>query len=86
MEKLKAFQRPTNVKNVECTRVNPEIWSSLKSNTRSQDITLLKGIIPVVGVINSLMSRPAATQGIPDFKSEITKLLDAVAIIGHANQ
>ena len=47
---------------------------------------LLKGIIPVVGVINSLMSRPAATQGIPDFKSEITKLLDAVAIIGHANQ
>ncbi|XP_033635420.1 uncharacterized protein LOC117296548 [Asterias rubens] len=93
VEKLKAIQRPTNVKNLECKRVNPEIWSSLKPKTRSQDIkfqkvqqALLKGIIPVVGVINSLMSSPAATQGIPDFKSEITKLLDAVAIIGHANQ
>ncbi|XP_071797702.1 uncharacterized protein [Asterias amurensis] len=97
VEKLKTIQRPTNVKNLECTRVNPEIWSSLKPKTRSQDIkfqkvqqALLKGIIPVVGVINSLMSRPAATdpptQVNPDFKVEITKLLDAVAIIGHANQ
>ncbi|XP_071794416.1 uncharacterized protein [Asterias amurensis] len=97
VEKLQTIQRPTNVKNLECTRVNPEIWSSLKPKTRSQDIkfqkvqqALLKGIIPVVGVINSLMSRPAATdpptQVNPDFKVEITKLLDAVAIIGHANQ
>ena len=51
---------------------------------------LLRGIIPVVGVINSRMSRPAATdpptQVKQDFKGEITKLLDAVAIIEHANQ
>ena len=51
---------------------------------------ILKGIVPVIGVINSLMSRPTATepstQGNIDFKVDITQLLDAVAIIGYANQ
>ncbi|XP_038051565.1 uncharacterized protein LOC119724536 isoform X2 [Patiria miniata] len=94
-EKLKALQRPTNVKNLECTRVNPEVWSSLKPKTRSQDIklqkvqqALMKGVVPIVGVINSLMTRlngsAAGTDNL-DVKGEITKLLDAIAVIGHAN-
>ena len=94
-EKLKSLQRPMNIKNLECTRVNPEVWGSLKPKTRSQDIklqsvqqALLKGVVPIVSVIDSLMTRlstSASGLGNQEFKGEITKLLDAVAVMGHAN-
>ena len=53
-EKHEKFNRPENCENLINTRVNPEIWSKIRLNTRSQDLkmqkletSLLKSMIPV---------------------------------------
>ncbi|XP_071801835.1 uncharacterized protein [Asterias amurensis] len=86
-EKLNSFKRPCNIPELDCTRVNPEIWNSLQSKTRSMDIKLqkveqaaLKGMVPIVTCIEALMS----TNKSLDHKVLVTNLLDALAIIGHA--
>lgn len=33
-EKLNSFKRPDNVPELDCTRVNPEIWNSLQSKNQ----------------------------------------------------
>ena len=65
-QKLNSFKRPSNVPDLQGTKVNPEIWKSLRPKTRSMDIKLqrvehatLKGMVPVVTCINSLMSSSA---------------------------
>ena len=85
--KLKDYKRPANIPQMECTRVNPEIWASLKSKTRSLDIkfqkvqqAIMKATVPIVACIESQMKANNA-----DAQACITRLLDAVAIIGHAN-
>ena len=84
--KLNSFQRPANIPDLDGTKVNPEIWNSLQSKTRSMDIKLqkvehaaLKGIVPIVLSIEALMSIEST-----DKKALVTNLLDAVAIIGYA--
>ena len=92
-EKLKRFQRPHNVEALGCTRVNPEVWNTLQAKTRSTDIkiqkvqqAILTGVVPTVRTVESLMGMVSATPGQPaDIKAEITKLLDAVSILGQAN-
>ena len=92
-EKLKSFERPSNVEALSGTRVNPEVWNTLQPRTRSMDIKLQKaqqamltGLVPIIHTIESLMGAANASAGKPvDYKADITRLLDAVSIIGHAN-
>ncbi|XP_038073153.1 uncharacterized protein LOC119741467 [Patiria miniata] len=84
-EKLNSFKRPSNIPEMDVTRVNPEIWNSLQSKTRSMDIKLqkvehaaLKGMVPIVSCIETLMSNKSV-----DHKTLVTNLLDSMAIIGH---
>ena len=85
-EKLNSFKRPSNIDKLEQTRVNPEIWCTLQSKTRSTDIrfqkveqALLKSIVPIVQCMQSLMGNATENQ-----KALMTKLCDSVAIIGYA--
>ena len=36
-EKYDKYNRPENCENLMGTKVNPEIWSKLKSNTKTKD-------------------------------------------------
>ena len=84
--KLKGLKRPANIEELQPTLVNPEVWNSLQSKTRSLDIrfqrvegALMKSIVPIVSCISSLMNGKEC-----DTKELITKLLDSVAIIGYS--
>ena len=53
-EKNEKYNRPENCENLINTRVNPEIWSKIRSNTRSRDLkmqkletSLLNSMIPI---------------------------------------
>ena len=87
IEKLNSFKRPLNIAELEPTRVNPEIWSSLQSKTRSLDIkiqkveqAMLKSMVPIISCVELLLKNDKCDQ-----KTLITKLLDSVAIISHSN-
>ncbi|XP_038072973.1 uncharacterized protein LOC119741294 [Patiria miniata] len=95
-EKLKSLERPSNVEALGVTRVNPEVWNTLKPKTRSLDIkmqkaqqSLLAGVVPIVRAIESLMATanaPSASDKLDNARVEINRLLDAVSMIGHANR
>ena len=61
-EKHEKYNRPENCENLINTRVNPEIWSKIRSNTRSRDLkmqkletSLLKSMIPIVKMSDKLL-------------------------------
>ena len=61
-EKHEKYNRPENCENLINTRVNPEIWSKVRSNTRSRDLkiqkletSLLKSMIPIVKMSDKLL-------------------------------
>ena len=54
-EKYDKYNRPENCENLTGTKVNPEIWSKINSNTRSKDLkvqkletSLIKSMLPIV--------------------------------------
>ena len=64
-EKLTQSTRPKNCDNTTGIKVNAEIWPKLQPSTRSYHIkmqrvqnTLLKATIPIVKVVNQLMTNP----------------------------
>ena len=68
-EKLNSFKRPSNIQELEHTRVNPEIWSTLQSKTRSFDIkmqrveqAMLKSVVPIVQCMQSIMAMQGRTK------------------------
>ena len=61
-EKHEKYNRPENCENLINTRVNPEIWTKVRSNTRSRDLkmqkletSLLKSMIPIVKMSDKLL-------------------------------
>ena len=59
-EKHEKYNRPENCENLINTRVNPEIWTKVRPNTRSRDLkmlkletSLLKSMIPIVKMSES---------------------------------
>ena len=88
-EKLTQSTRPKNCDNITGINVNAEIWPKLQPSTRSYDIkmqrvqnTLLKATIPIVKVVNQLMTNP---DDIDNSKGIIKNLMDSVALLGHTN-
>ena len=87
-EKLNKSTRPKNCGNITGVKVNAEIWP-LQPSTRSYDIkmqrvqnTLLKATIPIVKVVNQLMTNPNGTD---NDKAIIKHLIDSVGLLGHTN-
>ncbi|XP_028517175.1 uncharacterized protein LOC114575812 [Exaiptasia diaphana] len=87
------YNRPENCDCLETTKVNHLIWDKLKSETRSADIklqrvqtNLVKGVIPIVSLIQELVN---ARDKIPSDVLEVEEILkkgtDAIALIGAAN-
>ena len=78
-EKHEKYNRPENCENLINTRVNPEIWSKVRSNTRSRDLkmqkletSLLKSMIPIVKMSDKLLelkfnSKSASESDVSEF-------------------
>ena len=92
-EKHEKYNRPENCENLINTRVNPEIWSKIRSNTRSRDLkmqkletSLLKSMIPIVKMSDKLVelksnSKCASESDVSEF---LQLSLDSLAYMGHS--
>ena len=92
-EKHEKYNRPENCENLINTRVNPEIWSKVRSNTRSRDLkmqkletSLLKSMIPIVKMSDKLLelksnSKSASESDVCEF---LQLSLDSLALMGHS--
>ena len=90
-EKLSNCSRPGNCKNVTGTKVNPDVWSKIRSGTRSRDLKLQrlqniiqKVTIPLVKLADQCMKREISTLKLSD-ENVARTLLDVIAFLGHAN-
>ncbi|XP_067025278.1 uncharacterized protein [Acropora muricata] len=87
------YIRPENCECLEPTQVNHLIWDKLKHDTKSNDLklqkiqaNLLKGIIPIVSVIEQLVKvQDKISPEILDIAPLIKTATDSVAILGAAN-
>ena len=87
------YKRPENCDCLETTKINHLIWDKLKPETRSVDIklqriqrNLIKGVIPLVSIIQELVN---ARDKVPSDALDISQIVkmttDAIALIGAAN-
>ena len=92
-EKHEKYNRPENCENLINTRVNPEIWTKVRSNTRSRDLkmqkletSLLKSMIPIVKMSDKLLElKSTSTSASQSDVSEFLQLsLDSLALMGHS--
>ena len=87
-EKLNKYSRPQNCENLVGAKVNPEIWSKIRPETRSRDLkmpkiqnTILKAITPLAELSDSLKSK----NDVFDTAKAVRQILDSVALLTHAN-
>ena len=90
-EKLSNCSRPGNCENVTGTKVNPEVWSKIRSGTRSRDLKLQrlqnviqKATIPLIKLTDQCMKREISSMKLSD-ENVARTLLDVIALLGHAN-
>ena len=94
-EKHEKHNRPENCENLIIinTRVNPEIWTKVRSNTRSRDLkmqkletSLLKSMIPIVKMSDKLLEfKSNSTSASQSDVCEFLQLsLDSLALMGHS--
>ena len=92
-EKHEKYNRPENCENLINTRVNPEIWTKVRSNTRSRDLkmqkletSLLKSMIPIVKMSDKLLELKSNSKSAsPSDVAEFLQLsLDSLALMGHS--
>ena len=90
-EKLNKYSRPQNCENLVGAKVNPEIWSKIRPDTRSRDLkmqkiqnTILKAITPLAELSDSLLNLKSKNDGFDTAKA-VRQTLDSVALLTHAN-
>ena len=90
--KAEIYDRPENCPTIIVTRVNPEIWSKLKGETRSQDIKLqkiqqrmVKGFTALAYLADSMLEAKKGSKEL-DLEKAIRLLLDGYALFANANQ
>ena len=82
-EKLNKFNRPKNCDKLVATKVNPEIWGKITSNTRSRDVKFQKVQAVLLKAISGLTH---VADKLSQTNKEATKdLLHSIALITHAN-
>ena len=90
-EKLNKYSRPQNCENLVGAKVNPEIWSKIRPETRSRDLkmqkiqnTILKAITPLTELSDSLLNLKSKND-VFDTAKAVRQILDSVALLTHAN-
>ncbi|XP_044177125.1 uncharacterized protein LOC122959705 [Acropora millepora] len=90
-EKLNKYSRPQNCENLVGAKVNPEIWSKIRPETRSRDLkmqkiqnTILKAITPLAELSDSLLNLKSKND-VFDTAKAVRQILDSVALLTHAN-
>ena len=90
-EKLLTSTRPANCENVTATKVNPEVWSKIRSSTRSRDLKfqrlqniVQKSMIPLIKLTDQCM-KPEVSSLQLSSENVARTLLDVIALLGHAN-
>ena len=87
-EKLSICSRPGNCENVTGIKVNSEVWSKIRSGTRSRDLKLQnviqKATIPLIKLTDQCMKHEISTLKLSDENVPRT-LLDVIALLGHVN-
>ena len=86
------YNMPENCECLASTEVNHLIWDKLKPDTRSADIklqrgqsNLVKGLIPVVSIVEKLAQAQDIPKDALDVPALIQAATDAIALIGAAN-
>ena len=84
-EKHEKYNRPENCENLINTRVNPEIWSKVRSNTRSRDLKMQK-LETFVKMSDKLLELKSNSNSASESDvSEFLQLsLDSLALMGHS--
>ncbi len=96
-EKLKSklsVMCPENCTLVKTSKINPAIWSKLKTPERSNDIRkqklqtpVLKAVLPILNIANDLLKvkdKEITVQEL-DIKHLATQATDAITLLSHAN-
>ena len=92
-EKHEKYNRPENCENLINTRVNPEIWSKVRSNTKSRDLkmrkletSLLNSMIPIVKMSDRLLKLKSNSKSTSesDVSEFLQVSLDSLALMGHS--
>ena len=90
-EKLNKYSRPQNCENLVGAKVNPEIWSKIRPQTRSRDLkmqkiqnTILKAITPLAELSDSLLNLKSKND-VFDTAKAVRQILDSVTLLTHAN-
>lgn len=89
---IKKYKRPENCEQLYVPKVNPEIWYKIPGHARKKDIkianlqdTLLTSISAVMTSLNDIIQSHETKKQI-DCKQIASKLIDAVALIGHVSK
>lgn len=92
-EKHAKYNRPQNCENLIGTRVNPEIWSKIRSNTKTKDLkmqkletSLIKSMLPTLQLADKLLDlkmndKPASKTEVCEF---LALALDSLTLMGHS--
>ena len=90
-EKLLTCTRPANNENVTATKVNPEVWSKIRSSMRSRDLKfqrleniVQKAMIPLIKLTDQWMQSEVSLLKLSS-ENVARTLLDVISLLGHAN-
>lgn len=90
-QKLLSCTRPANCENVTATKVNPEVWSIIRSSTRSRNLKfqrlqniVQKAMVPLIKLTDQSKKPEVSAQQL--WSENVARtLLDAIALLGDAN-
>ena len=89
--KLDAYPPPANITGMTTPKVNPEVWSKLKADTRSRDIRLQKaqlrvvrGLTPLAQLAERILKAKLSSSEI-NFSECLTLALNAFSLIVNGN-
>ena len=91
-EILSKYKTPQNCDELYVPRINPEIWEKLKPFARKKDIkvSVLQDILVKVTSAISLVAddllQSRERKSKPNYQVLISRLIDSIALLGHANK
>ena len=94
-EKLTAGLVPNNCDCLMATRVNPEIWEKLTTNSKSRDIkaqrihnAIVQAMLAITSAADTLVRKSTSGEelGQTNMAATVTSLVDSLALLATANQ
>ena len=90
--KLDAYPAPENITGFSLPKVNPEVWSKIKADTRSRDIRMQKaqqrvvrGLTPLAQLAEKLLLAQRSESQVVDIEACLTLALTSFAMIANGN-